>query len=186
MVARIVDVGAWRGVEVSWVGKIQRIDRGMEVAVQYLTAPGSSLVLLRMLLKNKTTSPMAFAASFIIDSVFNGTTEGTMLRTEWKGETTNIRVGPMPFAAVPETRSIWFRSAVVPGQGLGIVTGEESSMLMGLSIPGSVILGTLETTLVKPNDERSISHCLFVDPRSDEDLADMRQALPYLTNSASS
>jgi hypothetical protein len=165
--------GVWKGVQVDWTGQLQQSCRGVQFKLQYLTAPGSPMVLINWLIKNSTKAPVSFWPSVFVSPGFNGVFTGTTLVTRWGGEMVNLKDLPIPALVTPDTNSVLLRR------------GESSENYEGLGVlwagsdPGSVAVciedlavcgGTDGRCWLMPGDERVVRACLLVEPRSYEEL----------------
>ncbi|MEM2142310.1 MAG: GNAT family N-acetyltransferase [Candidatus Thorarchaeota archaeon] len=183
MVARMVEIGCWRGVEVSWKSVLQRIIRGMDVAVQYLTCAGSPLVLVRMLLRNSTASPTAINPSFMTDIAIDTSPPGWVMRTDWLDGRSDVYLGSLPIAAAPSSRVLLVRRGGPICDSVAMIADPEQSRVIGVCFQDMLMLGAFGKMLVLPGEHRELVLCLAVNICSDEDLLDVQNALREIANS---
>lgn len=175
--------GVWKGVEVSWTSQVQQTCRGVQFKLQYLTAPGSPMVLVNWVIKNSTRAPLSFMPCLFIDPGFDGAFGGTIVHARWGGSELDMKDLPVPASVTPETNSLWLRRSGTQesNEGLGI--------LWAGSDPGSVAICTSEMAIcggmdfrcwLLPGDERVVRACLFVDPPNFDDLEKVQAALTEL------
>jgi hypothetical protein len=165
--------GAWKGVQVDWTGQLQPSCRGVQFKIQYMTTPGSPIVLVNWVIKNSTKAPVSFWPSLFMDPGFNGVFTGTTLYSRWGGDMVNLKDLPVPAAVTPDTNSMLLR------RGESLENPEGLGILWAGSEPGSLAVCTGEMAIcggmdfrcwLMPGDERIVRACLYVDPPSYEEL----------------
>lgn len=174
---------AWKGVEVSWTGTLQLGCRGMQFRLQYLTTPGSPIVLVNWLIKNPTRAPVSFTPSLFVYPGWNGVYEGTTLRTRWGGNTVDLKDMVVPAVVTPDTNSMLFTRGESPDgpERLGfIMTGSEPQSLAFCTAGLTVCGGMDPRCWLMPGDERVVRACLFIDPSSYEELENVQALLDDL------
>jgi hypothetical protein len=180
MSGRTYESGPWKGVEVSWTSTLQRVSHGLEAAIQYMTTPGSNLVMMRAVLRNKTSSPMAFQYSLFADPGFDGSLESIDMRCERDNVMTTLHPGPAPIAVIPTRNFLWLRRT---SESLGFVTERASARNFGLVFPGFLVMSSAHAVYLMPDEEKTFTSCLIIDPVSEDDLTDIEEAIPYLLES---
>ncbi|RDE14511.1 MAG: hypothetical protein C4K47_04025 [Candidatus Thorarchaeota archaeon] len=172
--------GLWTGVEVSWTGHLQLVCRGVQFRLQYLTAPGSPILLVNWLIRNPTNAPISFMPSLFVDPGWNGVYEGTTLHTRWGGNTLDLRDLLVPAAVTPDTNSMMFTRGDSPDspERLGVLwAGAEPSSLAVCTSELSMCGGMDSRCWLMPGDERVVRACLFIDPSSYEELEKVQAVL---------
>ena len=177
MSGRTFETGPWKGVEISWTSTLQRVSHGLEATIQYLTTPGSNLVMMRAVLRNKTSSPMAFQYSLFADPGFDGSSENIDMRCERDNLMTTLHPGQAPIAVIPTRNFLWLRRM---SESLGFVTEPASARNFGLVFPGFLVMSSAHAVYLMPNEEKTYTSCLIIDPVSEDDLMDIEEAIPYL------
>ena len=173
MSGKPIEVGIWKGVEVSWVAKLQKSIQDVTLKVQYLTAPNSPLIMTRWIVDNTSTSPTTIFPSFFIDPAFNEDPSGVIFRTEWEGTMTDIYPSQVPVAAMPSKNFYWIRKGEsdINSEGLGLIGSGTIPQMLGLFIASFFILGTSDMTMnLLPGESKMITSCISVDPEKTEDL----------------
>ncbi|MHA2361272.1 MAG: hypothetical protein ACXAB6_05030, partial [Candidatus Thorarchaeota archaeon] len=181
--ARHYEHGVWQGVEVTWKGSVQQITRGMDFALQYLTAPGSPLVLIRWRINNSTSAPVRFTPSLFLDAAFDGEISDVILRAEWEGHLTDVQPSPFPISMMLSSNAIWLRKgkSQTNAEGLGLLMSGSIPGTMGLSISTYLLLGAMDrNTMLMPGDEKIFTTCLFADPSSMDDIASVQSLLEHI------
>jgi hypothetical protein len=173
----------WKGVEVDWTGHLQQSCRGVQFKLQYLTAPGSPIILVNWLIKNSTKAPVSFWPSLFTDPGFNGVFKGTTLRTRWGGDMVNLKDLPVPALVTPDTNSMLLRKGESSEnhEGLGVLWAGSDSGAFAVCTDEMAICGGMDTRCwLMPGDERVVRACLFVDPSSYEELEMVQATLGEL------
>ncbi len=183
MKAENYEHGIWKGVEIKWKGKVQQATRGVYFSLRYLTAPGSPLVLIEWIIKNKTTAPMRFFPSIFIDPKVDEELAGNSILTEWDGVETSVRKGMIPVAVSPSKNYAWLKpqSGVKKTSGFGFIMEGESSRIVSATLGDVLLLGSVDgLTYLEPGGEKIIRSCILVDPASSEDVRELQEILEYL------
>ena len=180
MVAKRYEAGLWKGVEISWIGKIQQLARGVHFNLRYLTAPGSPIVLIQWAISNKTSAPIKFWPSFFIDPKMDEHLANGSIATEWNGNITNIRKGMAPVAVTPSRNVVWIKPA--DGQestsGFSFMLANDTARIISATLGEVLLLGAVESSYwLKPGEERTITGALLVDPNSFDDIKDLQEVL---------
>ncbi|MFW9926472.1 MAG: hypothetical protein ACFFDM_06855, partial [Candidatus Thorarchaeota archaeon] len=173
MSGKLVEAGIWKGVEVSWVGKIQKLTRGVSFRLRYLTTPSSPLVFMQWVIKNKTQSPMKFWPTFLIDPNLSNHLGGGSYQTDWDGEVMELRKGIVPLAVTPSQNILWMKPnpSETETTGFGfMIAGNESRMLAANLGEAMILAGVDGMTWLKPGEERVITASILVDPDNFEDI----------------
>ncbi|MHA2377472.1 MAG: hypothetical protein ACXAB9_15050 [Candidatus Thorarchaeota archaeon] len=173
----------WQGVEVTWKGSVQQITRGMDFALQYLTAPGSPLVLIRWRISNTTSAPVRFIPSLFLDAAFDGDISDVVLNAEWEGRHTDVQPAPFPISMMLSSNSLWVRKgkSQSDAEGLGILMSGSIPGTIGLSISSYLLLGVMDiNTMLMPGEEKIFTTCLLVDPSGMDDLVSVQSLLEHI------
>jgi len=180
MKARSYESGLWKGVEVSWIGKVQKLSRGVHFNLRYLTAPGSPIVLLQWVISNKTSAPIRFWPSFFVDPKMDEQLAGATIATEWNGEETNIKKGSVPLAVTPSRNVVWIKptEGKENTSGFSFMLANDTARIISATLGDVLFLGAVEGThWLKPGEERTITGGILVDPESFEDIRDLQEVL---------
>ncbi|MHA1480528.1 MAG: hypothetical protein ACTSQZ_03795, partial [Candidatus Thorarchaeota archaeon] len=183
MVGRVCEIGNWKGVEIEWIGAVQQLSRGINFRLQYLTTPGSPVVILRWIIKNPTSAPVRFIPSLFLDPAFDGKLEGYKMITEWEGEMAEIQPAKFPLSVMSSKNFIWLNNgdSEKTNEGLVLLTSGTNPGILGLSISSYLLTGTLDMeTLILPGKEKVITSCLHVDPSSVSDMVALQESLEDL------
>ena len=180
MTAKTYESGLWSGVEISWIGKIQKLTRGVHFNLRYLTTSGSPIVLIQWVVSNKTSAPIRFWPSLFVDPKMDEQLAGGSVVTEWNGGESSIRKGPVPIAVTPSQNVLWIRPT--EGQedtsGFGFMMANDTARILSATLGEMLLLGAVEGThWLKPGEERTITGCLLADPKSLDDIRDLQDAL---------
>jgi hypothetical protein len=185
MTGKLCSIGIWNGVEIEWTGSIQDITRGINFRLQYLTVPGSPIVLVRWIIKNPTSAPIRFVPSLFLDPAFDGKLEGYQMITEWEGEMAEIHPAKFPMSVVSSKNFIWLKNGAPAkdNEGLVLLTQGTDPGIIGLSISSYLLTGTMELkTLILPGEEKVITSCLHVDPTNVADMVALQESLEHLVS----
>lgn len=183
MKAKIYESGLWKGVEVSWIGKVQKLARGVHFNLRYLTAPGSPIVLLQWVISNKTSAPIRFWPSFFIDPNTDEQLKGSTISAEWSGEVTNVKKGSVPLAVTPSRNALWIRPSKVQDEtsGFGFFMANDTSRILSATLGDVLLLGAVEGThWLKPGEERTITGGILVDPENFDDVKGLQEVIEKL------
>jgi len=183
MNAKSYESGLWKGVEVNWIGKVQKLARGVHFNLRYLTAPGSPIVLLQWIISNKTSAPIRFWPSFFVDPKMDDHLAGASITTEWNGEVTNIKKGMIPLAVTPSRNVVWIKPA--KGQentsGFSFFLANDTARIISATIGEVLLLGAVEGTYwLEPGEDRTITGGILVDPDNFEDIKTLQEIIEDL------
>ncbi|MHA2085110.1 MAG: hypothetical protein ACXABD_15245, partial [Candidatus Thorarchaeota archaeon] len=181
--ARHYEHGIWQGVEVTWKGSVQQITRGMDFALQYLTAPGSPLVLIRWQISNTTSAPVRFIPTLFLDAAFDGDISDVVLTADWEGRRTGVQPSPFPISMMLSSNALWMRrgKSQTDTEGLGLLMSGSIPGTMGLSISSYLLLGVMDiNTMLMPGEEKIFTTCLLVDPSGMDDLVSVQSLLEHI------
>jgi GNAT superfamily N-acetyltransferase len=183
MNAKLYESGVWNGVEISWVGKVQKLSRGVHFSLRYLTAPGSPIVLIQWVIRNTTSAPIRFWPSFFIDPKTDEHLAGAIIETEWNSGITNIKKGMVPIAVTPSRNVIWIKPS--EGQkhtsGFGFMLANDTARMVSANMSEVLLLGAIEGDhWLEPGEERTITGALLVDPENFEDIQDLQEVLEHI------
>ncbi|MDF1538600.1 MAG: hypothetical protein P1Q69_06830, partial [Candidatus Thorarchaeota archaeon] len=183
MKAKVIEHGVWKGVEVSWVGKVQVTTRGVKIRLQYLTTPGSPLIMTRWIIDNVTSAPVSFYPSLYVDPGFDGDPSQMVFRTEWEGRVTDIYSGQIPAVPIPSSNALWVRKgdSDTDSEGLGVISPGSLPGMMGIFLGPFMMMSTLDLTVkLQPKETREIVNCFVVNPEKQDDLAALQSVLSDL------
>ncbi|TFG99610.1 MAG: hypothetical protein E4H14_20215 [Candidatus Thorarchaeota archaeon] len=180
MTAKSYEAGIWKGVEVSWIGKVQQSTRGVHFNLRYLTAPGSPIVLMQWVISNKNSAPMRFWPSFFVDPKLDEHLADGSITTEWSGNASNIKKGIAPVAVTASRNVVWIKPA--EGQestsGFSFMLANDTARIISATMGEVLLLGAVEETCwLKPGEERIITGGLLVDPNSFDEIKDLQEVL---------
>jgi GNAT superfamily N-acetyltransferase len=174
--------GAWTGVEISWTGSIQKIVRGVDFSLKYLTAPGSPLVLVKWTMKNRTDAPLRFFPTLLTDPAINKDPSKLHIEAEWGGYRRQVRHGPAFNALVPSSMYAILKPSdeSLQTNGIGFISpGREFPMLAAHG--GAIIFeAEIDVSLyLQPGEEHVMRHVIFVDPKNQDDVRKIQQAARF-------
>jgi hypothetical protein len=180
MSGNLYETGYWKGVEVSWRGKLQKLTRGVDFKLRYLTTAKSPLVLIQWVITNRNNAPMKFWPTFLIDPNLTKELTGGSYQTEWDNETVELRKGMIPVAVTPTRNIAWMKPK--PGtkktSGFGfMIAGYESRMLVATLGDMMILGGVNGLTWLMPGEEKIISAGLLVDPKNMDDIRKLQEIL---------
>jgi ribosomal protein S18 acetylase RimI-like enzyme len=170
----------WKGVEIRWKGKLQPCCRGVDFALQYLTAPGSPLILTNWKIGNATTAPLRFLAFQSLDPAFNGDLSDTILRTKWGETITDLRGSPIPAAFMPDSNFTWLQrklsnNEVVESTAF-LNSGTQPSLLVLLTHEFSWIFSYYDLFL-RAKEKCTLRSALFINPHDETHIEAIQQLL---------
>ena len=136
MSGKVFEDGYWTGVEISWVGKLQKLARGVDFKLRYLTTVRSPLVFIQWVITNKTNAPLKFWPTLLIDPDLSAHLAGGSYQTDWDNEDVELRKGMVPVAVTPTKNVVWLRPTEdqTETSGFGFMTGGEQSRLLAASL----------------------------------------------------
>ena len=183
MSAKNYSRGIWSGVEISWKGKIQQTTRGLQFNLRYLTAPACPIVVIEWQIVNRTTAPVRFYPSILIDPKLDEELSGGKIRAKWSGRMYDIRGGHVPMAVSPSDNLVWIKPEKSRRRTSGLcymVNGTDADML-SVYLGDMLILTAVDSlSAIMPREERVMTSCLFVDPPDMETLEVIRRLLGSL------
>jgi RimJ/RimL family protein N-acetyltransferase len=183
MSAKPYHSGFWSGVEISWSGDVQRITRGIDSRLRYITASGCPFIVIQWILRNNTTSPVRFYPTLSIDTKLDEELAGSQFQTEWSGQLRYIRQRDVSMIVTPTTNLIWVmpERANDKTKGISLIVGDESaSMFDGYFGDNLAMSTTYELSAIMPHKERSMVACLYIDPPDWKTLLEMKSILGSL------
>ncbi len=180
--AKIVEHGPWKGVEMSWSGIKQQTTRGLKMRQQYLTAPGSPLVLVRLTIKNPTTAPIVMIPTMFFDIGFNGSVDNVQIVAEWGARPSEIMPSPIPTVMVVDNNAIWARNGSEASEGVALLAPGQRPDIIGMLIQDFKLLAALYRDVwFGPGDEKTFTACLFVDPPDMDTIKQLQISLEKIT-----
>ncbi len=174
----------WRGVAISWIGEIQRSGRGIAHTIEYLTAPGSPLLVVRWHIVNDTTAPVRFIPTFMIDAAFGGDVSSTVYRLELDGTMRDIYPSELPIIAIPTQNIIWMRKGDSDRntEGIAVINDSDTSALLLITMGDQHYMGMLDFfPVLMPEQRKTITMCVFVDPASENDIIQLKRMFSRLS-----
>ena len=183
MTSSIYEKGSWKGVEINWIGKVQKLSRGMHFKLRYLTTPGSPIVLMQWVISNKTTAPIRFWPSLFIDPKLDEHLEGFRIISEWNGETRKVRKGMAPVAVTPSRNMVWIKPGIEQDStsGFSLMMAGDTSRIISANLGENLLLGAVDGhTWILPGEERMLTGSILVDPINMEDIRDLQAVLQNL------
>jgi ribosomal protein S18 acetylase RimI-like enzyme len=183
MSAKPYHIGPWSGVEIKWIGKIQRTTRGVQSCLRYLTAPGCPLVLVQWIMTNNTSAPVRFYPTLSIDMKLDEELAGSQFKTIWSEQTLYIRNRESPMFVTPSTNLTWVMPEKANRKTKGIsllVAGNSANMLNGFFGDNLAMSAFDGLSAIMPHEERSILACLYIDPPDWETLLETKSILGSL------
>ncbi|MFW9954251.1 MAG: hypothetical protein ACFFD3_06835, partial [Candidatus Thorarchaeota archaeon] len=183
MDGKIVEIGPWKGIEISWTGKKQLSTRGAKLKLQYLTAAGSPLLVARWIIQNKSEAPLEAVPTLLVDAALNGTVPEVVFRAEEYGVQTNYYTSQIPPVVMANNNIIWMRETGKrkPSDGLALVHEGTLAGVVGLAFAGNLVWGTFgREGPLPPKGTRTTTSCFMVDPSSDEELRILQRNIEFL------
>ncbi len=180
MSADCYEHGIWKGVEINWVGAVQKLAHGVEFNLRYLTTPGSPIVVIQWVISNKTSAPIKFYPSFFVDPRINGQLADYRITTEWSDQVVDLKKGMVPIAATASANYVWIRPPEGDNKSSGFcfMMANNNTRILSATLGELILLGAVESTCwLKPGDEHTITGALLVDPDCIEDIQDLQEVL---------
>jgi ribosomal protein S18 acetylase RimI-like enzyme len=180
MSGKPIEVGFWKGVEVNWVGKLQKLSRGVDFKLRYLTSSKSPLVLIQWVIFNKTNAPMKFWPTFLIDPNLSNQLSGGSFLTVWDDDDVSLKKGMVPVAVIPTKSVVWMKPNEDQKEtsGFSFMMAGEQSRLLAASLGEIMLLGGVDyMTLLMPKEKKVITAALLVDPKNSDDVRDLQEVL---------
>ncbi|MFX1301054.1 MAG: hypothetical protein ACFFDE_08930, partial [Promethearchaeota archaeon] len=184
MRAKTCELGdIWKGVEIRWKGKLQSCCHGVDFVLQYLTAPGSPLILTNWKIRNATTAPLRFLAFQSLDPAFNGNLSDAILRTQWGDTITDLRGSPIPAAFMPDSNFVWLQRKPMNNEVIEstafLNSGTQPSLLVLLTHEFSWIFSYYDLFL-RAKEKRTLRSALFINPPDETHIEQIQQLLGVL------
>lgn len=135
------------------------------------------------MISNKTTAPIKFWPSLLIDPKVDEHLAGFNIVTEWNGETTEVRKGMVPLAVTPSQNTVWIKPGIEQDNtsGFSFMVAGHSSRIISANLGETLLLGAVDgQSWILPGEERMITSSLLVDPKNTEDIHDLQVALQNL------
>jgi hypothetical protein len=183
MSGELFETGHWKGVEVSWVGKLQKLARGVSFKLRYLTAVKSPLVLIQWVISNTTNAPLRFYPMLLVDPDLTQQLAGGSCQTDWDNDDVELRKGMVPVAVTPTQNIIWLRPVECQKEtsGFGFMTAGNESRFLVATLGEIMLLGGVDgMTWLMPGEEKTITAGLIVDPKSMDDVRGIQEVLDKL------
>ena len=180
MSGKIYEVEHWKGVEVSWVGKLQKLARGVDFKLRYLTTVKSPLVLVQWVITNKTSAPIKFWPLLLVDPDLSKQLSGACYQTVWDNEEPELRKGMVPVAVTPTQNLVWLKpmKSQKETSGFSFMMSANGSRLLTASLGEIMLLGGVDgLTWLMPGEKKVITAGLLVDPRNLDDARDLQSVL---------
>ena len=183
MTSSIYEKGSWKGVEINWIGKVQKLSRGMHFKLRYLTTPGSPIVLMQWVISNKTTAPIRFLPSLFVDPKLDEHLAGFRIISEWTGETKKVRKGMAPVAVTPSRNMVWIKPGIEQDStsGFSLMMAGDTARIISANLGENLLLGAVDgQSWILPGEERMLTGSILVDPINMEDIRDLQAVLHKL------
>ena len=180
MVGKVIERGFWKGIEINWVGKMQRATKGVAFSLRYLTAANSPFVLIQWVITNKTNAPLKFWPTLFVDSELNQNLAGGSYQTIWDDEVVELRKGMIPVPVTPTTSVVWLKPEAeeIATSGFSFMIAGSDASLLAAVLGESMLLGGVDgMTWLMPNEEKVINAGILVDPMSMDDIQDLQSTL---------
>ncbi len=178
-----IETGMWKGVEITWNGKKQVSTRGANLRVQYLTAAGSPLLVVRWIVENRTNSPLTLIPTLLVDAAYDTVIPDLLFTAEVDGAVTDFYQSPVASIAMPDNKIIWMHRSRETGdsEGLALVGSGPNSGVLGIFLGSGLTFGTMSFGgLIMPGDSRTSTTCFVVDPNSYDVLAALQGNIEFL------
>ncbi len=184
MRAKTCEIGdIWKGVEIRWKGKLQPCCRGVDFTLQYLTAPGSPLILSNWQIRNSTTAALRLLAFQGLDPAFDGDLSDAILRTQWGDTITDLRGSPIPAAFMPDSNFTWLQRNSPKNEVV-----ESTAFLNSGTQPRSLVLLTHEFSWIfsysdlflHAKEKRTLRSVIFVNPPDEKHIEEIQRLLDVL------
>ena len=183
MTGAVIEEGLWKGVEFTWIGKNQISTRGATLKVQYLTAAGSPLLIVRWIIENSSGSPLTLIPTLFVDAAFDTVIPDMLFTAEVDGAVADFYQSPVASIAMPNNNIIWMHRSSETGdnEGLALVGSGPNSGVLGISFGSSLTLGTMNFgKLIMPGDCMTSTACFVVDPDSFDILRALQENVEFL------
>ncbi len=183
MTGASIDTGLWKGIEFIWTGKKQVSTRGARLRVQYLTAAGSPLLIVRWIVENRTGSPLTLIPTLLVDAAYDTVIPDLLFTAEVDGAVTDFYRSPVASIAMPSNNIIWMhRSSETGGsEGLALVGSGQNSGVLGIFLGSGLTFGTMSFgDIIMPSDSRTATACFVVDPNSYDVLRTLQENVEFL------
>ncbi len=164
----------------NWVGKLQKLSRGVDFKLRYLTSSKSPLVLIQWVIFNKTNAPMKFWPTFLIDPNLSNQLSGGSFLTVWDDDDVSLKKGMVPVAVIPTKSVVWLKPNEDQKEtsGFSFMMAGKQSRLLAASLGEIMLLGGVDyMTLLMPKEKKVITAALLVDPRNSDDVRDLQEVL---------
>jgi ribosomal protein S18 acetylase RimI-like enzyme len=180
MSAKPYQSGHFSGIEISWTGNVQRITRGVQSRLRYLTAAGAPFVIIQWILSNSTTAPIRFYPTLSIDTKLDAELAKSQFLTEWLGQIRCVRQKDVAMIVTPTKNIIW----VMPQDGNEKTTGislilndKSAGMFTGYFGDNLAMSANFDISTLMPREQRSMLACVYLDPPDWQTLLDMQSIL---------
>jgi GNAT superfamily N-acetyltransferase len=173
----------WQGIEIQWKGKIQSCSREVNFNLQYLTAPGSPLVLTNLKIRNPTTAALRLMTFQLLDPAFNGDSSNTILQTRWAGTLSDMRGFALPTAFMPDSNFAWFQQTPTKTkttEGIAILNAQTTPSLFVFLTHEINWIISINDLYLHPKEEQTIQSALFVNPPNITQIEELQQILNTL------
>ena len=180
MSGEIFEAGNMSGVEVSWVGKVQKLARGVSFKLRYLTIAKSPIVFIQWVITNTTNAPLRFWPMFLVDPDLSGQLSGGSYQTDWDNDDAELRKGMVPVAVTPTKNIVWVKpkESQKETSGFGFMMAGNDARMIAATLGEIMLLGGVDgMTWLMPGEEKTITAGLLVDPRKMDDVRDLQEVL---------
>ena len=183
MKASIYEHDIWKGIQISWIGKLQRCTRGVEFKLRYMTTPGSPLVLIQWLISNLSGAPVRFYPTIMVDVNLDNQLARSSILTEWEGTDSEVRKGMIPIALTTSKNIVWLKPEddQTETSGLSFMMAGDTGRMLSANLGNLLLLGVIDgMTWLMPGEERILTGGLLVDPESNDVNQDLHKVLDKL------
>jgi hypothetical protein len=155
----------------------------VDFALQYLTAPGSPLILTNWEIRNSTTAALRLLAFQCLDPAFNGDLSDAILRTQWGDTLTDLRGSPIPAAFMPDSNFIWVQRNLPNSKDVEstayLNSGTQPSLLVLLTNELSWIFSYYDL-FIRAKEKRTLRSALFINPPDITHIEEIQRLLDVL------
>lgn len=178
-----VSEGSWRGVELTWIGALQRAVRGVEFSLRYMTTAGSPLVLVTWTARNSIQAPVGFHLYLNVDPGLDGDPSKFFLQSEWSGEERQVRPSSSLMPITPSTHYVILRTEEDEERttGLAVVSPDDDISMAAAHLGPKVLVGALDPRVqLLPGESKTVKMCILVDPKNPSEVRGLQKVVKHL------
>ncbi|MFW9786048.1 MAG: GNAT family N-acetyltransferase [Candidatus Thorarchaeota archaeon] len=175
--------GFWKGVEISWKGKLQKLAKGVDFKIRYLTTVRSPLVFMQWVITNRTKAPLKFWPTLLVDPKITEQLAGGGFQTIWDDEAVDLRKGMIPVAVTPTQNVVWLKpnNDQDSTSGFSFMMGGHDSRMIAANLGELMLLGGVDgVTWLMPGEKKILTAGFLVDPKSMDDVRAIQEVLDAL------